>query len=301
MIERFRERATLYEGLREQRVLGADNKLIEELAADSGMLELRELNKGDVLIEEGGSDNDLYLILSGKFDILVHGRHIAVRNAGEVVGEMAATLPHMKRSATVQAAEISVVGKITSAGLENLGLRYPVLWRQIAKIVTDRLYQRNDLLNTPNSQPRLFVISSAEGLHIGQSLQESLQYDASVTLWTDGVFRASGYPVQSLVRQLDVSDFAVAILRADDVSISRKAKRSVPRDNVLFELGMFIGRLGQHRSFLLEPRNTDIKLPSDLSGITTIPYKTGPSDQMLSLIGPACNILRRTMKELGPR
>jgi predicted nucleotide-binding protein len=302
MIERFRDSTVLREALTEQRLIAGDVELIDELMSNPSPIELCELVRDEVLIKEGSGDNDLFLILAGNFDILVRGRRIATRRPGEVVGEMAATLPHMKRSASVQAAETSVVAKITSSDLERLGSRHPQIWRQIAKIVTDRLYQRNSLLNAPNSRSRLFVICSKEGLSAAQALQEAFQYDNfSVTLWTDGVFRASGYPVPSLVRQLDLSDFAVAILSPDDTRISRETSAVVPRDNVLFELGMFIGRLGQHRSFLMEPRDADITLPSDLTGITTIPYRSGPPEEMLSLVGPACNALRRIINEIGPK
>jgi len=60
-----------------------------------------------------------------------------------------------------------------------------------------------------------------------------------------------------------------------------------------------MGRLGRHRSLLLEPRGEAVKLPSDLSGITTIPYKYDPKD-LSAVLGPACNRIRDVINELGP-
>ena len=72
-----------------------------------------------------------------------------------------------------------------------------------------------------------------------------------------------------------------------------------PRDNVIFELGLFIGRIGRRRSFLVEPRGEEAKLPSDLSGITSITYKYDRKD-LAAALGPACKRVRDIIKELGP-
>ena len=70
--------------------------------------------------------------------------------------------------------------------------------------------------------------------------------------------------------------------------------------NVIFELGLFMGRLGKARAILMEPREEGVKLPSDLAGITTIPYKYEAGVDAAALMGPACNILREHILRLGP-
>ena len=117
-------------------------------------------------------------------------------------------------------------------------------------------------------------------------------------VWADGVFRVSNYTLESLEKQLDQSDFAVAIAHNDDLTKFRDEKWPTPRDNVVFELGFFMGRLGRNRAILMEPRETQVKLPSDLAGVMTIPYhfeKDHPSFGM----GPACNHLRDHINRLG--
>lgn len=114
------------------------------------------------------------------------------------------------------------------------------------------------------------------------------------------MFKASWYPLDSLEDQLDSSDFAIAIASPDDVVESRGKSTDTARDNVIFELGLFIGRLGRKRSFLLEPRGEEVKLPSDLTGITTIPYRPSTSEKVEAVLGPACNKMRDIINELGP-
>ncbi|HEU0078521.1 MAG TPA: TIR domain-containing protein, partial [Longimicrobiaceae bacterium] len=148
---------------------------------------------------------------------------------------------------------------------------------------------------------RVFIISSAEALPLARAIQTAFQHEPfTVTVWTDGVFRASHYPVESLEAQLDESDFAIAIAEPDDLVESRGSSARTPRDNVIFELGLFIGRLGRKRSFLLEPRGDEVKLPSDLTGITTIPYRSAVGRDLSAAIAPACNQMRDIINDLGP-
>lgn len=298
MIERFEAREVLEDALMNQRLVRGHKGLAGELA---GSVELSEIKAGQALVRQGGDDSDIYFILAGKFEIVVNGRPITTRGPREHVGEMAAILPPLRRSATVGCIEDGVVAKLSAIRLIELANRHPWMWQQIASVLAERLFQRNSLVTATHDRVRVFVISSAEALPIARAIQEIFARDPfQIVVWTDGVFRASQYSVESLEAVLDSSDFAVAIAQADDLVQSRGNTRPTPRDNVLFELGLFIGRLGRLRSFLLEPAPADVKLPSDLSGITTIPYRPGPENELLSLLAPACNQMRRLFSEIGP-
>jgi predicted nucleotide-binding protein len=100
---------------------------------------------------------------------------------------------------------------------------------------------------------------------------------------------------------VDDSDFAIAIAHADDQTTWRDQKWPVPRDNVIFELGLFMGRLGRQRAILMEPRGDGVKLPSDLTGITTIPYRFEKGKDEEARIAPACSALRKHILGLGPK
>jgi predicted nucleotide-binding protein len=67
-----------------------------------------------------------------------------------------------------------------------------------------------------------------------------------------------------LVGALNGSDFGVFVFPPDDVVRMRKKEHQAIRDNVIFELGLFIGRLGRERNFIVMPRGTDkLHIPSE--------------------------------------
>jgi len=147
-------------------------------------------------------------------------------------------------------------------------------------------------------KPRIFVGSSVESLPVAYAIQEQLEHEADVTVWTQGVFAPSSTALQSILRALDNSDFAIFVLAADDISNIRHADVRVARDNVVFELGIFTGRLGAANSFFLIPDDVvDFHLPSDLLGHTPLKYKSG-RENLQAALGPACNKLRTTIAEL---
>jgi CRP/FNR family cyclic AMP-dependent transcriptional regulator len=300
MKQRFEGEAghrVLIDSLRSQKIVGGNQALAEEIAADG---ELIEVTGDTAIIEQGADDNDVYLILTGTFVILVNGKKMATRVPNDHVGEMAAVQQAQRRSASVVASESAVVVKLTEPQLATLGGKYPEIYRAIAKELARRLMQRNFLITAAREKIHVFIISSVEALPIARGIQNALEHDPfTVVIWTDGVFRASQYPVESLEKELDRSDFAIAIAQPDDFTQTRDRGSLTPRDNVIFELGFFMGRLGRHRSLLLEPRGEEIKLPSDLTGITTISYKYDHTNPAAAL-GPACNRIRDIVNELGP-
>lgn len=281
-----------------QKLVGGNSVLAEELA---DRVRLLALSKGENLIEQGDEGNDIYLVFSGVFDVFVNGRIIGKRGPYDHVGEMAAIQPSQKRSATLTASEDAVVARLSEADVHELGTRYPDMYRQIARELARRLMQRNSLINAYHDSIRVFIISSAEALPIARVVQSAFQYDPFLTkVWTDGVFRIASYTLQDLESEIDSSDFAVAIAHSDDLTESRGKDWPSPRDNVIFELGLFMGRLGRARAVLMEPREERIKLPSDLSGVTTIPYRFEKGADSAALLAPACNALREHILALGP-
>lgn len=154
-------------------------------------------------------------------------------------------------------------------------------------------------------KPKIFIGSSVEGLKIARAVQTNLEFDAEATIWKEGVFELSKTTIESLTVVLDKTDFAVFVFTPDDVATIRNARNKVVRDNVLFELGLFIGRLGRERTFILAPRleakeAKKFHLPTDLLGITTGSYSTERSDNNLeSAISPACNKILLAVEKLG--
>jgi CRP/FNR family transcriptional regulator, cyclic AMP receptor protein len=281
-----------------QKIVAGNRALAEELA---DRVELLSLTAGETLIEQATDGNEIYLILSGTFDIVVNGRVIGKPGTNDHLGEMAAVQPTQKRAASAIAIEDAVVAKLPEPDFYDLASRHPEMYRHIAKELAIRLLRRNALIGAFREKVRVFIISSVEALPIARLIQEALEHDPfTIVIWTNGVFRATHYTLQDIEEQVDRSDFAVAIAHSDDLTESRGKDWPSPRDNVIFELGLFMGRLGRARAILMEPRDEKVKLPSDLSGVTTIPYRYEKGTDAAALIGPACNKLREYIFALGP-
>jgi len=150
------------------------------------------------------------------------------------------------------------------------------------------------------SEPKVFIASSVEGLSVAYSVQANLDHDADCTVWSQGVFGLSTPPIDSLVSVLDSSDFAIFVFSPDDEVKMRGQSSSAVRDNVLFELGLFIGRLGKVRCFIVAPDAPKMHIASDLTGVTPATYSSKRSpDELLAALGPACHQIRLAMKRLG--
>jgi CRP/FNR family transcriptional regulator, cyclic AMP receptor protein len=299
MIERFSKNHRLrIQTITEQLIVGGDVSLAEAID-DRG--ELLLITKGSVFIEQDDTSNDVFLILSGVCDVIINGRTVAKRGPGTHVGEMAAVQPTQRRSATCHAADDMVVIKLAEEAFSSLAKDHSQIYKAVSRELARRLLERNSTINTFRDKIRIFIISSAEALPVARLVQSAFEHDPFLTVvWTDGVFKVASYALQDLENQIDDSDFAIAIAHADDLTESRGKEWPSPRDNVIFELGLFMGRLGRARAILLEPREEKVKLPSDLTGITTVTYRYEKGADAASLLAPACNRLRDHINALGP-
>ena len=300
MINRFRDaegHKRLISVLRKQIIIQGDENLSTELA---GQAEILPFESGDELITQNGVDNDIYFILAGRLSIVVNGREVAIRNPGQHVGEMVLVDPSAKRSASVVAIEQTVVAKIAEASLRRLADKYPRIWQLIAGELAERLRQRNRFVVTTNPRPVVFIGSSKESLSIAEAIQSNLEHDdLIVRLWTDGVFGASQFVITELEKQVREADFAILVLGADDEVVSRDEKSDAPRDNVISELGLFMGALSHERTFMITPREGDIKIPTDLLGLIPLSYKSDDSNNPDSSLEIVCNQLRNIINKTG--
>lgn len=81
--------------------------------------------------------------------------------------------------------------------------------------------------------------------------------------------------IDKLIEESAGSNYAIALLSPDDV-LGDGSKRA--RQNVILEIGYFIGRLGKNRVRLLKKGDTEV--PSDLSGILYENYDIGGAWKM---------------------
>lgn len=129
----------------------------------------------------------------------------------------------------------------------------------------------------------------------------NLENDAYVTTWDQGVYTPSSYPIEALLGHLDKSDFGVFIFAPNDtVQIKGKDHLAV-RDNVVFELGLFIGRLSRERNFVIVPKDEpELHLLTDLAGLTVLYFDaTRPQDELQAALTAVCNQIRTVVENLG--
>jgi hypothetical protein len=150
-------------------------------------------------------------------------------------------------------------------------------------------------------RPSVFIGSSTEGLKIAKALQILLDQSCEVTIWSQGIFGLSEGTLESLVAALDQFDFAILALTPDDLVSTRNQSASAPRDNVLFELGLFMGGLGRDRTFIVHDRTAHLKLPSDLAGVSAATFETHSSGNLQSSLGAAATRIEERIVRLGLR
>jgi len=284
----------LIAALLRQPLINGDKALASKI---SKLVKLIPIKANNNLTNQGCNDNDLYFILNGTVSIKLYGREIALRNAGEHVGEMALVDSTAKRSASIYAKEECIFAKLTEAQFSKLTSTYQDLWRQLTFSLVNRLRERNKFHSDPHSKPIIFIGSSTNGLSIATYLRNYLNgRDIIPRLWTNNVFEASRATIEDLMRQVTESDFAILILTPDDVTTSKGKTKSAPRDNVIFELGLFMGGINRERTYFVCPKGKDIKIPTDLLGVTRFEYKPSVKNLNKNLLKVKKEILNNITK-----
>jgi len=150
-----------------------------------------------------------------------------------------------------------------------------------------------------NEKPSVFIGSSTESYEIAEAVEVNLQGEAEVTLWKDTF--TPGTPIlEDFQYKKDIFDFAIFIFNDDDIIITRNDICHTVRDNVVFELGLFIGALGYERVFVLYPNKKKLKIFSDYKGVTYLSFDIQRQDNnLISGVRPACTKIKAIIKKLG--
>lgn len=142
---------------------------------------------------------------------------------------------------------------------------------------------------------RIFIGSSTEELKLAQSAKTILERDFEVTLWNDSVWDTSVFKINNnflndLLRASLQFDFGLLIGSTDDLVEYRGDIVLQPRDNVLFELGLFIGRLGLSKcAFVIDK---ELKVLSDISGISLARYNKNDVTSFVNAISQVSELFR---------
>jgi hypothetical protein len=132
-------------------------------------------------------------------------------------------------------------------------------------------------------KPRIFLGSSGKQEKLLQALTRGLEDIAQVEPWTTS-FNPGTSTLERLLELTREVDFAALVFAHDDWTTAEQpasnpagSGQSSPRDNVVFEAGLFGGVLGMRRTFILHAVGS--KLPSDLLGLTSVRYEgTSPAE-----------------------
>ncbi len=150
-------------------------------------------------------------------------------------------------------------------------------------------------------KPRVFIGSSVEGKSLAEAIQSNLDHDAYCTVWSQGVFGTGSNSIDALLDGVRTNDFGIFVLSPDDVATIRADQFCVARDNVLLEAGMFLGRYGKEKAFLVTPRGLkDYHIPSDLLGITPADYDPERlrRDTPEATLGFVCTKIKNAIKKV---
>lgn len=132
---------------------------------------------------------------------------------------------------------------------------------------------QDDINQTKRNKPRIFLGSSGEQSQFMQALTQNLEDIVDVEPWTIS-FDPGTTTIERLLELTHEVDFAAFIFARDDWTssavTSAESGQASPRDNVIFEAGLFGGVLGMRRTFILHEMGA--KLPTDLLGLTCIRY-----------------------------
>lgn len=273
------------------------NDDIARLFFDLG--KLKEFKKGEVLIHQGNTDQDVFLILAGETSITINGNKLPhKREKGETVGEMTIINPTEPRIATIIAEEDTSTLKISFDTFNDILEKNPKVYLRVLKEITEKFKERNALIKRANDKPKLFIISSKEALKVANSVYDNLHRDIEIEIWSDAnSFAPTSSTLAELEEKIKNVDFALAIVHPDDELKFKDEDYKSPRDNVILELGMAIGALGSKRSFFAIPTNMKIKIPTDFNGITPLYYSL---DSKIDTRAVA-NGLREVFERLGVR
>src|SRR5262245_31622536 len=133
-------------------------------------------------------------------------------------------------------------------------------------------------------KPRIFLGSSTKQAKLLDVLTRGLNDIAQVEPWTTS-FNPGTSTLDRLLELTREVDFAAFLFGQDDWTAAGASAvpapetgQASPRDNVVFEAGLFGGVLGMHRTFILHAHGA--KLPTDLLGLTCARYGAATTAEM---------------------
>jgi Predicted nucleotide-binding protein containing TIR-like domain len=133
--------------------------------------------------------------------------------------------------------------------------------------------------------------------------QGDLRHCSEPELWTNSKFLSQDTPIESLFRTLDEFKLALFVALAEDITTKGGSEHYTMRDNVLFEMGLFLGRHGRKNVFLIAPRglsDAKLQLPTDLTGIQPC-YFDASATNLQSAVSSSLLELKEALRAFSPK
>lgn len=188
-----------------------------------------------------------------------------------------------------------------SQACEKVIARTTEMVRQVTKEANVHIVTAKKLLRRAlRGRARIFIGSSTQSLGIASCLKRGLDEYYDCTLWNEmDVFVAAQVAIETLESAIMQYDLAIFVCANDDECRVCGAGKAVaiPRDNVLFELGLFMGRHSHKRVFILREKTT--KLPTDLNGVGYVNFERAPSKKRpIKQLNQVCDRVRAAIRKV---
>lgn len=288
----------LEEAIGEQEMVVYDRALANALAQAGQQLDTRA---GEVIYKEGDAMRGVFFVLRGTISLSQNGNVLQILHDKQEFGIWPLVFPDPTYKVTATSVVPTLLLHVNEQSFTHIVEKYPQVWKNLVRTEARRLMILDRLFLPQNDPIKVFVGSSRESLSYARKLKNCFQEHARksttkimVEVWTE-IFGNMKYPLETLTERLDDWDFAVLLWAPDDWTESRKRNAPAPRDNVILEAGLSIGRLGRDRTFVLVPRaRVELKIPSDVKQISLMEY----SDQNMKMVTKR---IRNEIERLGPR
>ena len=149
------------------------------------------------------------------------------------------------------------------------------------------------------AKPKIFIASSAKNLAIANAFKKQLSAYADVSTWKEkfSLYNNESY-LETLIQLKDEFEYAIFVWAADDELMNNEESIYAPRDNVVFESGLFMGAMGTSKIFIVYDDTIPIKKPSDFLGINLIRFKGKElKKNKLSAVKDACSLIQYEIKK----
>ncbi len=146
--------------------------------------------------------------------------------------------------------------------------------------------------NRADSKPTIFIASSGKSKAIAEAIKLNFDDEADVDIWTENIFKLNEGTLETLMNRASYYDFFIAVFAGDDTATIDSKATNITRDNVIFEFGLFLGRIGLDRTFFV--LEDGVKLFSDWNGITTTTFVR--QDNLMAALTESCAKIREKME-----